>query len=302
MKLHENQQRFGQIVISAANYYKVPRAIIEKDYYVTLILREMAAMLPGLIFKGGTSLSKCYHIIERFSEDLDLTLDAEHRTQGQKRNIKAAILYICDKYKMSVLNLEEIKSRRDFNRYVIEYAPAYKTGEVRQELLVETAFMQNSYPTQEKTANSLIYDFLQSSQFADIAEEYELKPFTLAVQAPERTLADKVFALCDYMLEGRTERQSRHIYDISRLLTIVPLNEELKALVNRVRKERRGGVKALSAEEGVDIPALLKKMTEEEMFKSDYNRVTMLLLRTPVPYEQAIKALCAIIESGVFSE
>ena len=51
------------------------QAIIEKDYYVTLVLRELAKQVPNLLFKGGTSLSKCYKIIDRFSEDIDITLD-----------------------------------------------------------------------------------------------------------------------------------------------------------------------------------------------------------------------------------
>ena len=46
-------------------------AIIEKDYYVTLVLCELAKQVPDLLFKGGTSLSKCHKIIDRFSEDID---------------------------------------------------------------------------------------------------------------------------------------------------------------------------------------------------------------------------------------
>ena len=53
---------------------KLPIAIIEKDYYVTLVLKEIATRNPDIVFKGGTSLSKCYKIIDRFSEDIDLNI------------------------------------------------------------------------------------------------------------------------------------------------------------------------------------------------------------------------------------
>lgn len=53
----------------------LPEAVIEKDYYVTMLLQELANRLPFLVFKGGTSLSKCYKVIQRFSEDIDLAVD-----------------------------------------------------------------------------------------------------------------------------------------------------------------------------------------------------------------------------------
>ncbi len=59
----------------ASEYFNVAPALIEKDYYVTLILKCLNQEIPGLLFKGGTSLSKCYKLIDRFSEDIDLTLD-----------------------------------------------------------------------------------------------------------------------------------------------------------------------------------------------------------------------------------
>ena len=48
-------------------------AVIEKDYYVTMILKQLAANAPDGVFKGGTSLSKCHKIIDRFSEDIDIS-------------------------------------------------------------------------------------------------------------------------------------------------------------------------------------------------------------------------------------
>ena len=58
----------------------------------------------------------------------------------------------------------------------------------------------------------------------------------MKVQNIDRTLADKVFAICDYYLQGKTKRYSRHIYDIHKLLPKVPIEEEFKVLVKQVRE------------------------------------------------------------------
>lgn len=84
MKLYNDKETFSELVEIASDYYKIDPAFVEKDYFVTLLLKELAARVPNLLFKGGTSLSKCYRVIDRFSEDIDLTLDENYQTQGQK--------------------------------------------------------------------------------------------------------------------------------------------------------------------------------------------------------------------------
>ena len=78
MRLYEHPD-FEQAILRAADHYSgrgLRPAIIEKDYYVTEALRIVAATAGDkVIFKGGTSLSKGWNLIERFSEDIDLFLD-----------------------------------------------------------------------------------------------------------------------------------------------------------------------------------------------------------------------------------
>ena len=78
MKLHNDKQAFSDTILSVSRELNIVPALIEKDYYVTLLLKALRDKIPGLLFKGGTSLSKCHKIIDRFSEDIDLTLDNEH--------------------------------------------------------------------------------------------------------------------------------------------------------------------------------------------------------------------------------
>ena len=302
MRLHEDRVSFDSAVAAASRALGMPRAIVEKDYYVTLVLKELVSALPGLIFRGGTSLSKCYHIIDRFSEDIDITLDRAHRTQAQRQKVKNEIVRICGKYGFDPVNISETMSRRDHNRYIIEYDPLYHGAGIPAGLTVEATFMQDAYPSEVRKADSMIHEFFRANGNDDDISEYGLQPFDIAVQSLERTFVDKVFALCDYMLSGCSERFSRHIYDLSRLLSVVHPDDGLRSLVRSVRSERKGGARNLSAADGVDVPALLLEMCDNDFFKTDYEKSTLLLLRDPVPYKEAIEALRIIAASGIFAE
>ena len=88
MYLHNNKLIFDNILYNASKELKIDYNIIEKDYYVTLFLKELVKIVPGILFKGGTSLSKCHKVINRFSEDIDLSLNEENYTISKKRKLK----------------------------------------------------------------------------------------------------------------------------------------------------------------------------------------------------------------------
>lgn len=300
MKLHNDKELFIQAVDLASRYFKMPQAIIEKDYYVTLVLRELTRRVPELIFKGGTSLSKCYKIINRFSEDIDLTLGGEHITQGQRSRFNHTIIDACEELGFIVLNKTDSRSRRDYNQYRVDYGARFNVAEVVPNLLIESAFMQKSFPINTRQASSMIADYYMAVGNQRVVDMFDLQPFEIRVQSLERTLIDKIFALCDYAHYNQTERQSRHIYDIYRLLTQVHLNDVLKALIQDVREERKGGAKTYSAQDGVDVNKLLRDIVERQVFKSDYLKTTYSLLSVPVSYDEAITGLEMILKSGVF--
>lgn len=68
MELYKNKQIFYDVVTAAASFFKINPTIIEKDYYVTILLQKNKDSIPGVLFKGGTSLSKCFKAIDRFSK------------------------------------------------------------------------------------------------------------------------------------------------------------------------------------------------------------------------------------------
>lgn len=302
MRLHKNKDDFTEAVQAVSRGLNISPALIEKDYYVTLVLKRINEEVPGLIFKGGTSLSKCHKAINRFSEDIDLTLDSEHLTEGQKKIVKPTIVKICEELGLTINNLENTRSRRDYNCYQISYPLLFENDEIDPVIKAETVFIQECYPEEVKQADSLIGEWLKANGFTKQSEEYELIPFDIHVQTMERTLVDKVFALCDYMLLDDMKKHSRHIYDIYQLLKRVELNDDFRALVHRVREDRKYHSLCISAQDDADVPALLKRVIETGCYKKDYEEHTRTMLYAPCDYEEAITGLEKIIDSGMFGK
>ena len=299
--LHNDRELFEQLILRTSESLGIKAEIIEKDYYVTLFLKELVSVSPDIIFKGGTSLSKCYHLIDRFSEDIDLNIETETKpSESRRKHLKSSIVSVIDKLDFTLTNPENIKSRRDYNRYIIDYPSVLGASYLKEMLIVETAVYQRAYPTVRKTAGSLIYDYLSANGFDDFIKQYSLKPFEINVQSAERTMIDKLYALADYYLTGTTAEHSRHIYDIYKLLSVVEINDELKELAASVADERRPHSRSLSVQDGTDIKAVLREIVEKNIYESDYKTITESLLFEPVSYETAIKALNTVLESGLF--
>ena len=300
--LHNDHSLFEQVILRVSEDTGIEASIIEKDYYVTLFLQRIVTQLPNIIFKGGTSLSKCYKLINRFSEDIDLNIETEtHPTEGQRKKLKEVIVSIIDEFAFTLTNPDKVRSRRDYNRYIVDYPTIFPTSYLKEHLIVETAVYIKAYPCKRMLASSLIYDYLERNGYAGLIEQYGLQPFELNVQAAERTLVDKVFALGDYYLSDAVREHSRHVYDIYKLLGVVTLDDSMKELVQSVREERKPHVNCRSAKDGVDLNALLQEIVDKAIYKPDYDEITAKMLFEEVSYETAVTALRKIIESGIFS-
>lgn len=300
--LHNDSPLFEQVILRVSEDTGIEASIIEKDYYVTLFLQQIVAQLPNIIFKGGTSLSKCYKLINRFSEDIDLNIETEtHPTEGQRKKLKEAIVSVIDEFGFTLTNPDQVRSRRDYNRYVVDYPTIFSISYLKEHLIVETAVYIKAYPCKRMLASSLIYDYLERNGYTDLIKQYGLQPFELNVQAAERTLVDKVFALGDYYLCDAVHEHSRHVYDIYKLLDVVTLDESMKELVRSVREERKPHVNCRSAKDGIDMNGLLQEIVDKAVYKQDYEDITAKILFENVPYETATTALWKIIESGIFA-
>lgn len=289
--LHNDKEQFSDAINLTAYQTGVMAQAVEKDYYVSLILRKLAQRIPFIVFKGGTSLSKCHGVIKRFSEDIDITIDTEI-TQGQKQRVKSAIVEIAAELDMVVTNLNETHSRRDYNRYIIAYPSVLPTASdaVQSAVLLETSFKTVSFPTVELPVRSYIGTMMES-EAPDLIKDFELEPFSMKVQGLDRTLADKIFAICDYYMLNTVQKHSRHLYDIHMLLPLVPLDENFQELLHDVREDRKASPVCVSAQDEVNIPAVLQQIIKENAYRSDYNNLTTQLLEEPIAYETVIDSL-----------
>lgn len=300
MYLHKNNEQFLNAIELAYEQTGIMAQAIEKDYYVTMLLRLLSEKMPYIVFKGGTSLNKCHKVIQRFSEDIDITIDTQI-SQGQKKNIKQAIVSSADELGMNIENLNETRSRRDYNRYIISYNSVLPLSSValKPAVLLETSYTAVSFPTVILPVHSYIGDMMKT-EAPDYGEEFSLIPFSMKIQGIDRTLADKIFAICDYYLQGKEQKHSRHIYDIYKLFPLVRLDENFKNLVNEVRSIRAQLPICPSALPDVNVPQLLEQIITEKAYKNDYDTLTTQLLEESIPYEVAINALKDIAQSDIF--
>ncbi len=107
-----NEQQIA-IIAQVANRKALPPVAVEKDWWVTAVLRALFSLpyAEDLSFKGGTSLSKCYNLIERFSEDIDIAVNREYlgfsgtlsKTQVSDKLRRAACSFVRDKLQFITL-------------------------------------------------------------------------------------------------------------------------------------------------------------------------------------------------------
>ena len=299
--LHNDRETFEQIILKVSEDSGIEASIIEKDYYVTLFLKKIVEIQPNIIFKGGTSLSKCYKVINRFSEDIDLNVETDNKpTEGQRKELKKNIVSIINDFGFTLDNADSIKSRRDYNRYIVDYPSVFESDFLKEHLIIETVVNIRAYPCERMQATSFIYDYLNNNGYTNLIEKYQLEPYELNVQTADRTLIDKLFALGDYYISGEVQEHSRHIYDVYKLMGIVTLNEDMKHLASKVYEERKPHTQCRSAKDDVDMNVLLQEIIDKDIYKKDYEDITSKMLFEDVSYNTAITTLQKIVDYSLF--
>lgn len=173
MELFQNKERFNDAIVEVSGFLKINEALIEKDYFVMYLLFELNKAIPGLLFKGGTCCSHAYHVLDRFSEDIDLSLDTEHFGRNHNKDANHTVIDVCDKLGFKIINREEVEnhSHGNFNRYYIEYPSAFSFSAVKPYVQIEMAFYQKSYPHEVKMVSSLIGEWLIGSGHEELARK-----------------------------------------------------------------------------------------------------------------------------------
>ncbi len=228
MRLFEHPD-FTQAILRAAEHFRprgLRRAVIEKDYYVTEALRLIAGTGDKVIFKGGTSLSKGWNLIERFSEDVDIFLDprAFDPTLGKRaidRELKKLRDTVAAHPALTFLK-DESQTIGGFGRndrffYAQQFAGP---GDVANRVLVEAGTASGREPTAVVELRSYVAQFLGETGFTLGAEDEG--PFTMRLLHFRRTFVEKMFAIHGkvqlLLREGRPlGAYARHYYDLFQL-------------------------------------------------------------------------------------
>lgn len=215
--LRETPKDLRDGVIEAAARLGIADRQVEKDYWVTEVLRRLVRDFDGtFLFKGGTSLSKAYRIVERFSEDIDLLLLSE---EGQETE---ALLDGVQTAAEGVLG-HGAEIDRDpavglARRMLVEYdmlPDLPKAKGMRRQIVVEPGIRGGPKPSERKIIISLLGDVLGDGSYED------LTPFDLDVLHPARTMVEKLFAvdaigakLLADPLRKLSDTEARHFYDL----------------------------------------------------------------------------------------
>lgn len=293
----EYQTEWKKIIETVARELGKSEQMVEKDTIQSMFLFELAKSELPFVFKGGTSLSKAYNLVDRFSEDIDLSMN-RRPTQSERVKSKELIIEIAENLGLVLSNSEEIKSRYDYNKYVFKYDSLFSV--IPLEIIIETSYYQSVYPVDKHVVGSFVGRFcLERSIILPVP--FEAAEVMMNVQSIERTFVDKVFAVCDYKIQNMQDRDSRHLYDICKLLREVELNEELDKLIDMVRDDRMQSKNNPSAQLEYIIPDMLKEIIRSRFYEPDYKNVTQKLLYEDISYDYAIENGIAIIaESDVF--
>lgn len=246
-----NKERRIEILNQATELTGLPSLAIEKDWWVTLALNASFSLpySKDIVFKGGTSLSKGWNLIERFSEDIDLAIDRNFfgfDGDISKTQIKTLRKQSCEFISTTFLDdltkiltewkaIDECKliaqpvkdSDKDPQVIEIHYNSVIDTSEyLPQRVLIEVSSRSLMEPIAEREINSILSDNFPKQSFATVR-------FAIPTVLPQRTFLEKIFLLHEEFSQDiekiRIDRLSRHLYDLEKLMDT---EHGIEALIN----------------------------------------------------------------------
>ncbi len=225
MRLHQDTKLFVETIRSASEFLGIVPVFIEKDYWITLVLNQLAqsAFSKQAVFKGGTSLSKAYNLIDRFSEDIDIAIidNSVKSSNAIKRIIRSVEKEMTKDLTEKLLTGVSSKGSY-FRKSVFEYKSIDPRNRSNH-LIVEVNSFTNLYSFQKLGIESFVTKFLSKIERIDYIQEFNLQPLLINVLDKRQTLIEKLIALIRFSFDVDVVQsivsKIRHFYDLYYLLS-----------------------------------------------------------------------------------
>jgi hypothetical protein len=314
-----SKERRIEILNQTSELTGLPSVAIEKDWWVTLAL-SASFSLPyseNIVFKGGTSLSKGWNLIERFSEDIDLAIDRKFfgfEGEISKTQIKNLRKESCEFISTTFLDdltkiltkwnaISECKliaqpvkdSDKDPQVIEIHYNSVIDTSEyLPQRVLIEVSSRSLMEPIEAREINSILSDNFPLQNFATV-------PFAISTVLPQRTFLEKMFLLHEEFSQEtekiRVDRLSRHLYDLEKLMDTKHGIMALKniELYNNIVAHREKFNPLRGLDYANHIPSNISIIPPESVVKNyerDYEAMTSFMIYgAPLKFNQLMKRI-----------
>ncbi|PCK23252.1 nucleotidyl transferase AbiEii/AbiGii toxin family protein [Rhodococcus qingshengii] len=249
-RLRENLDELEALTQAAAEFYSLRTDFVEKDFWAIEVLR--VASRPRLIvlkdgatatvefaFKGGTSLSRVFNLVERFSEDIDLLVIFPENGSTKARD---RILKDVHEGVRNHLGLKETEAVASNQKVGVKRSITYEyptasapNSALREGVLLEMGSRGGDDPTSRRFLRSMVAEFAITELNEDPTTWEEFTAFELRVLAPERTLLEKLSAVHTAATDGavgsgKLAQHGRHYYDIHKLLESADVRASLAAM------------------------------------------------------------------------
>lgn len=216
MNLHKHREEFEELIAISADYIGVPADAVRRDYYIVQMMQNLqnSEYAEACVFKGGTSLSKCYPgSINRFSEDIDLTFIPVEDMNNKKysRALKRIENTISAGFLMEKIEAE--RNDRNKSAYVWPENESRETCRIKLEIgsSVRRTLFKEKY-------ENLYSEYLDAKGMHNVVEEFDLQEVNVNTLDITRTFLDKVMSVKRHAICGTLPRKVRHIYDVTVLL------------------------------------------------------------------------------------
>lgn len=231
MKYASDLPDFADLLRATADWKKQRMAIVEKDYYLTRALHALSTNHFGeFILKGGTSLSKGWNLLDRFSEDMDILVRTGASWGAAKRDTRLKML------RDTIANTPGLtldsKDKRTRAETGVSRTAVYGYQSVATDvpglgrnILFESGYRGSANAAVKKPIQSIVAEYAAEKGLSTLAED--LGSFEIELQDVRRTFVEKGFAIHAAYSKDFCRNRMRHYYDLSRLCSL----EEIKSYV-----------------------------------------------------------------------